>query len=205
MAEMVKAQESQEYKKVWEFGLGINVQSLERATLKNFTQIEGEYNRLVIDNRSALFGLNIYVARELNSHFYLDFQGNLGFASDPATVGSKTRFTVTPTIGIQWRLGSYMKNKVIDPFVRTAVGYQFRNFNPESIYDVSNSEMVVEDHSRNVSPVIFGAGSNLWVTNNWGVSLEADYQLNPQSGVNSQWLGVIRVTYRLGGKPVVCY
>lgn len=196
---------NQGYKKVWEFGLGFNVQQLNRATLNNFNHIEGNGNYLSIDNRSALFGFNIAVARELNSHFYLDFQSNFDFASDPTIDGHKTRFSVTPAIGVQWKLGSYMKNKVIDPFVRGAVGYQFRNFNVQGTYDVSDSGMIVEEKSRNISPIIFGVGTNLWITNNWGVSLEADYQINPQSGVNNQWLGVIRLTYRLGGKPILCY
>lgn len=197
--------QAQEVKKVWEFGAGLNVQSLDRVGVKNFTEVEGQYNALSLDSRSVIYGLNIYVARELNSHFYADFQSNFDFASDPGRDKRKHRTTISPSLGIQWRLGSYMRNKAIEPFVRVGIGYQYRNFNTEGVYDVTDATQVGEGRSRSISPVAFGVGSNLWLTNRWGVGLQADYMLNPQSGVANQWQGSIRVVYRLGGKPVVCY
>lgn len=205
MAAIASTGRAEEVKKVWEFGGGLNIQSLNRVGVKNFTAVAGEYNALSLDNRSAIFGLNIYVARELNSHFYVDFQSNFDFASDPGQEKSKTRTTISPSLGVQWRLGSYMRNKVIDPFVRVGVGYQYRNFNTEGIYNVTDETQVAEEDSRSVSPIAFGVGTNLWLTNRWGVGLQADYMLNPQSGIANQWQGSLRVVYRLGGKPIVCY
>lgn len=194
-----------EYGKVSEFGVGINIQQFPRATLTTLQNVPGQYNYLSIDYRAALFGINVYCAWELNPHFYFDIQGNADFGSDPRAIGEKFRYTLTPSVGIQWRLGSYMRNKVIDPFVRVGIGFQYRNYNLEGPYDLSSGTSVVEYKGRGSSPVIFGAGSNFWISDRWGIGMEADFLVNPQKKVDNQWQGMVRLVYRHGGKPIVKY
>jgi len=190
------------HKKSWEFGIGGNVESLKRAYINSYNRVDNSADALSIDERDAIFGLHLYVARELNSHFFLDFQGNFNFASDSQIDGRNNLIIAYPSIGLQWRLGSYMRNKVIDPFARIGVGYQFRNFSITNAYDVVNNTSMVEDRNRHLSPISFGLGTNLWISSRWGLGLEADYLLIPQHDADNQWQGSVRVIYRLGGSDI---
>lgn len=188
--------------KAWEFGIGGDVQSLKRIYIADYDRLD-HADAIRMDERNVVFGAQLYVARELNRHFYLDFHGNFDFGNDPQASGRKTRVVITPTIGVQWRLGSYMLNKVIDPFVRVDVGYQYRNFTVTDVYNFAEGNSSVGNSSRHLSPVTFGAGTNLWISNNWGIGLEADYMLQPQTNVENQWQGAVRVIYRVGGEEKV--
>lgn len=192
------------FDKCWEFGVGIDLQSLPRTYIDGFDRdASNTTDFLSIRDQRIIAGAQLYVARELNSHFYLDLQTTLNFAGDKDNSSRKTRVAITPSVGVQWRLGSYMTNKVIDPFVRAGVGYQFRNLEINKVTDITSPDGMVREKSRNLTPVFLGLGSNLWITNRWGVGLEADYLIIAQSHADNQWQGAARVMYRLGGEPRV--
>ncbi len=51
-----------------------------RAGFSDFNQFDGGYAFDLTLNH-AVWGGSIYAARELNKHFHLDFQGNVGMTS----------------------------------------------------------------------------------------------------------------------------
>lgn len=63
------------HKKAWEFGVGLNGLQMTRFNVTGFrVNPQGGYN-IDTDKRDLFFGGHVYVARELNRFFYLDFQG----------------------------------------------------------------------------------------------------------------------------------
>lgn len=67
-------------KKAWEIGLGGTVFQFSRVGFSNFNRLDNGYG-FDLDLNHAVWGGGIYAARELNSHFYLDLQGNLGWTN----------------------------------------------------------------------------------------------------------------------------
>lgn len=206
-------------KKAWEFGLGGSVWQFNRISLSNFQKdAEGNYTYDMTNNH-ALWGGQIYVARELNSHFYLDFQGNLG-ATD-RTLGGKTKWLGQAGLGLQWRLGEYFKSPYIDPFLRVGTNYIYKGFDiyyagDESVgkdqmqwvmSNVANKDGRDKTHMFATS---FGGGVNMWLNDRFGLGLQADYLLMPYKHVANSIQGSVRLMWRFGGKskkpqPAVTY
>lgn len=65
--------EEKKEKKAWEVGVGGTVFQFSRVGFSNFSQLESGYAFDLTLNH-AVWGGGIYAARELNRHFYLDFQ-----------------------------------------------------------------------------------------------------------------------------------
>lgn len=206
-------------KKAWEFGLGGSVWQFNRISLSNFQKnADGNYT-YDMTNHHALWGGQVYVARELNSHFYLDFQGNLG-ATDK-TLGGKTKWLGQAGLGLQWRLGEYFKSPYIDPFLRVGANYLYKGFD---IY-YAGDESVGKDQMQwvmtnvankdgrdktNMFAASFGGGVNMWLNDRFGIGLQADYLLMPYSHVANSVQGSVRLMWRIGGKskkpkPVATY
>lgn len=89
------------------------------------TNPQGGYH-IDTSRKDMLFGGHLYVARELNSFFYLDFQGMLDYSSDPVRNGHESRWVGMAGLGLQWRLGEYFHSKYIDPFFRAGVNYMYK-------------------------------------------------------------------------------
>lgn len=206
-------------KKAWEFGLGGSVWQFNRISLSNFQKdADGNYT-YDMTNHHALWGGQIYVARELNSHFYLDFQGNLG-ATDK-TLGGKTKWLGQAGLGLQWRLGEYFKSPYIDPFLRVGANYLYKGFDiyyagDESVGDDQMQWVMSNVANKNgrdkthMFAASFGGGVNMWLNDRFGIGLQADYLLMPYKNVANSIQGSVRLMWRFGGKskklvPVVQY
>ena len=100
-------------KKAWEFGIGGTVFQFNRIGLSNFAQIDNGYQFDLALNH-AIWGGGIYVARELNKYFYLNFQGDFGFTNQ--SIDNKSKFMTMIGAGVQWRFGDYFNSRYVDPY-----------------------------------------------------------------------------------------
>lgn len=207
--------------KAWEFGLGGSVFQFNRVTFHDFTQLSNGGYQFDLDLKHAVFGGNIYVARELSKHFYIDLQGTAGFTEQMLDNQDKRKWIYSAGLGLQWRLGEYFNSKYIDPYFRAGAGYMRKEF--DIIYSgtqgLTDEEMkwIMRNFGnkdgkdrKDLTPVSLGGGVNLWMNDRWGIGLQADYVLMPYKDVANSLQGTARVIYRLGGKtkkskPIVTY
>ena len=195
--------------KAWEFGLGGSVFQFSRTTFSNFSQLETGYIfDLKLDH--VVYGGNLYVARELNRHFYLDLQGSIG-TSGKGPDNNKTEWLYMAGLGLQWRLGEYFGSKYIDPYLRAGINYMHKEF--EIIYagteglDDGQMKWILNNinnksgaDKKDLMPISLGAGLNMWLNDSWGIGIQGDYLLMPHKDVANSLQGTLRVMYRLGGK-----
>lgn len=198
-------------KKAWEFGLGGSVFQFNRVSFSNFSTLSDGGYRFDLALKHAVYNGNIYIARELNSHFYLDLQGNAGFTKYALTGQDKNKWMYSVGLGLQWRLGEYFKSRYIDPYLRVGAGYMHKDF--DIIYTGSEGlspdemEWVMQNFDnkdgldrKDLIPVSIGAGVNMWLNDRWGIGLQGDYVLMPYKNVANSLEGTVRIMYRLGGK-----
>ena len=114
-------------KRAWELGIGVSVFQFSRVDFTNFQKLEDKY-KMDLQLRHNVIGGNLYVARELNRHFYLDVQGTVGITEQwvDGKDRIKTLFMVGP--GLQWRFGEYFGSEYIEPYARVGVSYMKKNF-----------------------------------------------------------------------------
>lgn len=206
-------------KKAWEIGLGGTVMQFNRTSLSNFAKVNEGYT-FDLKLANVVWGGNLYVARELSNHFYLDFEGTVA-AAGKNWGNSGTGMLYSAGLGLQWRLGEYFDSRYIDPFFRVGAGYMYKDFTIHYVgtEGLSGEEMRwIHENMRNKSgadrsslvPVSMGAGVNMWLSDRWGIGLQGDYVLMPHKNVANSLQGTVRVMLRLGGKskkqtPVVQY
>ena len=210
--------EEEKEKKAWEVGIGGTVFQFSRVGFSNFSQLESGY-AFDLDLNHAVWGGGIYAARELNKHFYLDLQGNLGFTNK--SIEGKSKLLVMGGVGLQWRLGEYFKSRYVDPYLRAGVNYMYKDF--KVLYD--GSEGLAPDEmswilnnygnkegrdKKHLVPISLGGGINFWLNDRIGIGLQADYLLMPYKNVANSLQGSARLIWRIGGKskkpqPVVQY
>ena len=89
-------------KKAWEVGIGATVFQFSRVGFSDFNRLDDGYAFDLTLNHTV-WGGGLYAARELNKHFYLDFQGNVGMTNK--SINGKHKFLVMAGLGLQWRLG----------------------------------------------------------------------------------------------------
>lgn len=204
--------------KAWEIGAGGAAWQFNRVSFSAFHKIDGNY---VFDmkNHHAVWGGQLYVARELTPHLYVDLQANLGAVKK--SLRSKTGLLGMAGIGLQWRLGDYFKSQYVDPYLRAGANYMYKGFDvhyagDESIGDdqmhwiMSNNGNKDGRDMSNMFVASFGGGFNLWLNDRFGVGLQADYLLMPYRNVANSIQGSIRLMWRFGGKskrpvPIVEY
>lgn len=206
-----KVVKREKYHKRWEFGLGGSVFQFSRTSFTNFSKLDEGY-QFDLKMKQAVFGGNIYVARELNRHFYLDFQGTIGATKESLNNNSdKTKWLYGAALGLQWRLGAYFHSKYIDPYLRAGFGYMYKGFdiNYSGTEGLSEEEMTwIHNNISNkdgrdrthLMPISLGVGLNMWFNNCWGVGMQGDYILMPYSNVANSLQGTLRVMYRIGGR-----
>ena len=160
--------------------------------------------------KHSLWGGNFYVARELNSHFYLDLQGSVGTTNDDWG-NSGRKWLYEAGLGLQWRLGEYFQSKYIDPYLRVGAGYMYKDFDiyyvgSEGLSDekmswiLNNLKNKDGDDRKSLIPVKAGIGINLWLSDQWGIGLQGDYVLMPYKHVANSLQGTARIIYRLNSK-----
>lgn len=207
--------------KAWELGLGASVFQFSRAQFSNFADLKEDGYVFDLKLKHAVYGGNIYVARELNKHFYLDIQGTIGATQDRVNGIDKTKMLFMVGPGLQWRLGEYFGSKYIDPYLRAGVNYMNKGFNMnytgfEGLTDEEMSWILANDQNKEGSdkqhliPIAAGGGVNMWLNDRWGIGLQADYLIMPYSNIANSLQGTARIMYRFGGKskktkPVVQY
>ena len=220
IAQETKDEDTGKTKRAWEIGIGGSVMQFSRVDFTDFKKLNNQY-QLDLQLRHNVIGPNLYIARELNPHFYLDMQGTVGFTQQyvDGKDRTKTLFMVGP--GLQWRLGEYFGSKHIDPYLRAGVSYMKKNFSlkyegiegnlPEEmswiLENINNKSGVDKDE---MFPVSLGVGMNTWLNDNFGIGLQGDYLLMPYKNVANSLQGTVRLIWRIGGKskktqPVVQY
>ncbi len=200
-------------KKTWEIGIGATGLQMTRFNVINFqTNNKGGYT-VGTDKKDLLFGGNLYFARELNSYFYLDLQGTLGYSSDPVRNGKESRWLGMAGVGLQWRLGNYFHSDHIDPFFRVGANYMYKNFeisynsmeefNREQMgWKLSNDYTKEGRDKKNLIPISLGAGVNMWLNDHIGIGLQGDYLIMPYKHIANSWQGSVRLIWRMGGKSL---
>lgn len=197
-------------KRAWEVGIGASVFQFSRIDFTNFTTSAEEYN-IDLQLRHQVIGGNLYLARELSRHFYIDVQGTVGFTEqyENGEDKMKTLYMVGP--GLQWRLGEYFGSKYIDPYFRVGVSYMKKNFdmNYQGVQgDVSEEMSWVLENIKNKDgvdrnesfPVSLGVGLNTWLNDRFGIGLQGDYLLMPYKDVANSMQGTVRLMWRIGGE-----
>ncbi|ADV44158.1 OmpA family protein [Bacteroides helcogenes] len=198
-------------KKAWEIGIGGTGLQMTRFNVINFQTNDKDGYTINTSKRDLLFGGHLYVARELNSHFYLDLQGMLDYSSDPVRNGHESRWVGMAGLGFQWRLGEYFHSSYIDPFLRAGVNYMYKNFNvnyngieefnrKEMGWNLSNDYNKEGDDKHNLLPISLGAGVNMWLNDRIGIGLQGDYLIMPYKHIANSWQGTVRFIWRIGGK-----
>lgn len=197
--------------KAWEIGIGAAGLQMTRFGVVGFYKnSQGGYN-VETSKKDALFGGQLYAARELNGHFYLDMQGEVQYANDPIYGGRESRWIGMAGLGLQWRLGEYFHSPYIDPFLRVGVNYMYKNFSVayNGIEKFDGEEMgwnFTNDYNKDgadkkhLVPISLGAGVNMWLNDRLGLGLQADYLVMPYKRVANAWQGSVRLMWRIGGK-----
>lgn len=196
--------------KAWEFGIGASAFQFSRAQFSNFADLNDKGYVFDLRLKHAVYGGNIYVARELSKHFYIDIQGTIGATEDRISGKDKTKMLFMIGPGIQWRLGEYFGSKYIDPYLRAGISYMNKGFNMnyryEGLTDEEMSWILANDlnkegrDKRHLAPISVGGGINMWLNDRWGVGAQADYLIMPYSKIANSLQGTVRIMYRLGGK-----
>lgn len=198
-------------KKAWEIGVGGTVFQFNRVQFSNFSQQSNGSYTFDLGIKSALFGGNLYLARELNKYLYLDLQGSGGITSEKLGNSNKDRWMFMVQPGLQWRFGEYFGSKYIDPYLRAGVGYMYKGFDinyigTEGLTPDEMQWMLENNHNKDgadrkhLMPVSVGAGLNTWLNDRIGIGLQADYVVMPYKNVANSLQGTVRVMWRIGGK-----
>jgi len=197
-------------KRAWEIGVGVSIFQFSRVDFTNFAKFDDQF-KVDLQLKHNVIGGNLYIARELNSHFYIDLQGTVGFTKQWVVDKNKmkTLFMIGP--GLQWRFGEYFDSKYVDPFVRVGVSYMKKNFdmNFQGIEGDMPSEMewLLENINNkdgadrnNLIPISLGLGLNTWLNDDFGIGLQADYLFMPYKNIANSMQGTIRIMWRIGGE-----
>lgn len=203
-------EEEKEYKNAWEFGVGASVFQFSRVDFTGFNKV-GENYQFGLNLRHAVFGPNLYIARQLNRFFYLDLQGTAGFTKQYVNGKDKLKTLYMVGPGLQWRFAEYFNSKYVDPFLRVGVNYMRKNFDmqyrgsegdtPEEMQWVLENIYNKDGADRkNLIPISVGLGTHAWLNDRFGVGIQADYLIMPHKNVANSWQGTARILWRFGGK-----
>lgn len=211
-----QTEQKEKSKKTWEFGIGGSLMQLNRMYFTNFTKHDDGYD-FDLKMRHALWGGDIYIARELNKYFFLDLNAGMGGAKVYNMDNKKkTKFYYTTGLGLQWRLTPYFKSKNIEPYFRLGAQYIHREFMVDySGVDGTDPDLMTwvmkNVHNkdgqdvRNLFSIVGGFGVNMWFNNHVGLGLQMNYMHMPrfiskQKHVADALQGSVRLIFRCGEK-----
>lgn len=197
--------------KAWEIGAGGSIFQFSRTQFSNFKNLDNGSYDFDLKLKHAVYGADLYVARELTKHLYLDMQGTIGITSDKLSGSNKTKMLYMIGPGLQWRLGEYFGSKHIDPYLRAGVGYMNKGFSTHYIgiegqpensmeWELENSGNKDGRDKTHMMPVSLGVGLNMWLNDHIGIGLQADYMVMPYKNVANTLQGTARLMWRIGGK-----
>lgn len=200
--------------KAWEIGIGGTWVSWDRISITGFqNRPENYFYNLKVNH--LLTGGNLYIARELNSWFYLDLQGSMSFVENHHRQAgdAKYQYLLTAGPGIQFRLSPLFKSKYLEPYLRLGVNYLLKN------YDVMSSGAFKDDPTGQAKwesfntwykdkindknsyfPLSLGFGANGWFNNHFGLGIQAQYQVPLQKGLPRFAQMSARLLWRIGGE-----
>lgn len=201
----------QHHRKSWELGIGATGLQLTRFGVLGFYKNARNGYNVETSKRDLMMGGQLYVARELNQHFFLDLQGVAAYANDPVGQGKEAHWVGMAQLGLQWRLGAYFHSPYIDPYVRIGAGYMYKNFSVaynglEKLGEEDMAWGMTNDYDkegadrRHLLPLSAGAGVNLWLNDRFGMGLQAEYLVMPYRQVSNVWQGSVRLMWRIGGR-----
>ncbi|KGN78446.1 membrane protein [Porphyromonadaceae bacterium COT-184 OH4590] len=212
------------YKKVWEFGLGSTLVNWSRVS---FIGLQQSSNQMLYNLRvnHLMGGVNIYVARELNQSFYLYLQGNFGLdKNDEIVTDYRYSSLYQGGLGLQWRLNPLFKSEYVEPYLCLGLNMLHKNFRSVTsgifrndttgkstweALDIWNPNGTVKDKNT-FGNLSIGIGMNAWLNNHWGVGLQGEYMMPIEKGLPRFAQFTLRMMYRIGGKdklpkPIVKY
>lgn len=216
-ADTIKVEKEQKNRKAWEFGFGGSVAQLNRVYLSNFYRKESGGYGFDLDMKHALWGGDLFVARQLNRHFYIDLVAGMGGAKVQNIEGNKkTKFYYTGGLGLQWRLSPLLKSKYVEPYFRLGAQFTHRDFlvDYEGLSTIEDDEIRWkmtnnynrEGHDvRNLFSIVGGFGVNIWFNDHVGMGAIANYMYRPgfitkQKNVADAIQGSVRLMFRFGGE-----
>lgn len=222
MNRRVEPEQKEKNSKAWEIGIGGSVFQFSRTHFTNFNYAENkEGYTFDLRLKHVVYGANLYFARELSKHLYLDLQGTAGLTTDWVNGKEKTRMLYQIGPGLQWRLGEYFGSKYIDPYLRVGANYMYKGFNIDyvGLEKLSNDEINwIMSNFKNkdgadrthLIPISLGCGVNMWLNDRFGLGFQGDYLAMPYKNVANSLQGTVRLMWRIGGKskktkPVVEY
>lgn len=205
-----KAETKKERLRAWEIGAGATVFQFSRIDFSHFTRAE-DYYKFNLQLRHNVVGPNLYIAKEITPHLYLDLQGSIGFTQQFIEGREKLRTLYMGGVGLQWRFGEYFGHGYIDPFVRVGANYLHKNFGmnyqgtegdlPEEMTWLLENIYNKDGKDRDkMTPITFGIGMNAWLSDNFGIGLQGDYLLMPYKNIANSLQGTVRLLWRIGGK-----
>lgn len=209
MAQSENVQTETKKSKAWEVGLGGTVLQFNRVGFTNFQKLDDKYI-FDLKLRHAVYGGNIYVARELTKHLYFDIQGSLGFTKQNLShTDNKNKMYFMVGGGFQWRFGEYFGSKYVDPYIRAGVSYMRKDF--DVIYKENGGDESmgwVMDNIKNkdgldrrdLMPISLGVGLNTWFSDRVGLGFQGDYVIMPYKSVANSLQGTVRLMVRFGGE-----
>lgn len=187
----------------WEVGLGASVFQQERVGFSDFNKTDAGYT-FNMKLTHTVWGFNIYAARELTPNWYIDFKNSTAFTN--VTEDNSVKALDMVGFGAQWRpFGAGQ----IQPYLRVGINYMYRGYKMRYIGSegpidsemnwILNSAGKDDNHSHLV-PISMGGGVNMWVTDRFGIGLQAEYLLMPMSGVKNSVEGSVRLLWRFPWK-----
>ncbi len=175
---------------------------MERISLNKISASPQGYN-ISLSQHNLLLGGGLTMAREIVPMLYADLQGRFFFDR----LNKEKHYLGQVSSGLQLRFAPLLKHDYFDPYLRLAMGYEYKNFSrinkgssfvgQQERVEWENDRMFQEKHSV---PILLGAGINLWFNEHWGLGMQTDYAMRFITQESNSFQFSLRLNYRFGGK-----
>lgn len=198
----------------WLIGVGAHAENhmaAQGGITKTYSRLSG----------SELWNINNYtitpplshltVARNIGRGLVIDWQTNVGNV-DNKRFGYDKQFYFKTGLGLQFKLNSlWNEDSWLDPYFRVGGAYLRHDLKGLTFprtdalgtqYDAYNQGNDPEREGRLHHFIASGGiGSNFWLTRNFGLGIQGDYNLTPTDGssdVANHWQAVAQILFRFG-------